>query len=88
MTEVRDVAPLTAADIPWDLAPAPDVPHDPDDLLVETLVDVQSYRTVAQQAIHALHREMRECARLRARRDELRDELRRYTAAAVVTEAT
>ncbi len=70
---------LTAADIPWELQepPADDLPYDPEDLLVELLVEAQSYRTVAQQVIHALHDLTQQHDRLRASHYRLIDEHRR-----------
>jgi predicted trehalose synthase len=74
---------LTAVDIRWTLAPAPDVPHDSDDLVADAIIDAQSYRLVAQQAIGALAEREAEVRRLRQRIDALRDECRRYARGAV-----
>jgi hypothetical protein len=47
---------LHADDIAWGLPPAPEtLPAHPDDLLVDALVDAQSYRTLASVAIHHAH---------------------------------
>ena len=74
---MRGCCDVAAADIPWTLPPAPDVPHDPEDLLVEALVEAQSYRTVAQQAIHALHDLTQQHDRLRTSHHRLIDKHRR-----------
>lgn len=52
----RNPAAITAADITWDL-PADDEPIETgDDVAVLAIVEAQSYRVLAQQALHALHR--------------------------------
>jgi hypothetical protein len=53
-TQVR-VMELSADDIEWNLRPVTIEPSD--DLLVDALVEAESYRLLAQQAIHRL-REM------------------------------
>lgn len=50
------------------------------DLLVEALVGAQSYRLLAQQAIHALHELTRSHERLREQHHRLLDEYRRLRA--------
>jgi hypothetical protein len=54
----RDV--LTADDITWTLAPTPDVSRGENVLLVDTILEADSYRKVAQQALHTLHERDRE----------------------------
>lgn len=46
---------LTDRDIDWSLQLAPETDHHPHDQVVDLAVEAQSYRTLAQQAIHALH---------------------------------
>ena len=47
---------LTADDITWDSPAAPEsAPAPADDFLVDALIDGQSYRVLAQQAIHHTH---------------------------------
>ena len=48
---------LTADDLQWDLQPRPAVAVDLmniEEILTEALIDAESYRAVAQEAIHAL----------------------------------
>jgi hypothetical protein len=78
---------LTSDDIRWEPAPLPEiaVPADPIDALVQVLVESQSYRELAQQAmaIHALHREMRDHARLREQYRRVVDEYRNFRASLI-----
>ena len=69
---------LTAADISWELRElsADDLPHGPDDMLVDVLVEAQSYRTLARQAIHELHSLAQQHDRLRTSHHRLLDEYR------------
>lgn len=46
---------LHADEICWDLPPAPASTSGREDLVVDVVIEAQSYRLLAQQAIHALH---------------------------------
>jgi hypothetical protein len=77
----RPGAALTAADIRWELSPAPELPTD--DLLTDALLAVAAYRQVARaflhglRALHVEHQEVREDRqRLRDENRELRAKLR------------
>ena len=65
---------LTAADLQWELAPAPDRPAD--DLLVDLILEAQAYRLLAQQAVHALHGQTGEVERVQRVLQHARDEFR------------
>lgn len=68
---------VTADDITWDLSPAATIPWNPDDLVLEVLLDGESYRAVARAAIqhaHVLHEEL---TRLQCAHRRLLDEYRR-----------
>lgn len=70
---------LTAADISWQLPelPTEDRVGDRADMLVNVLVEAQSYRVLAQQAVHALHGLTDQHDRLRKQHHRLVDEYRR-----------
>lgn len=81
-TVPRDVA---ATEIRWTLEPlaAPDLARiDPDDLLVSVLQDAEAYRLLAQAALGELAALTRRLDRSQETCRALRDEGRRYTAAA------
>lgn len=67
---------LADTEITWTLRPAPDEESDPADFVVDLAIEAQSYRTLAQQAIHALAdlqtRHDRQTAAHHAALDELR----------------
>ena len=65
--------PLTADDIQWEPAP---VAITTDDLLVEALLDAESYRAIAQEALHALARLTTRHRRLIEVHRHLRERLR------------
>jgi hypothetical protein len=67
---------LTADAIRWDLAPAPDETSAATDLLVDVVIEAQSYRLLAQQAVHALHELQRRHDRQQASYYALLDEQR------------
>src|SRR4051794_26860643 len=68
---------LTDSDINWSLPPAPETPPaHPDDLIVDALIDAQSYRTVACTTIHHAHRLYVELEQLRARHTRLIEDYR------------
>ena len=46
---------ITAADITWELQPLPDIVPTDGDLLTDAIVEAQSYRQLAQSALHGLH---------------------------------
>lgn len=79
-------APVNADAIAWTLAdelpPASD-----DDPLVDALLEAQSYRLLAQQAIHALHDLTRERDRLREQHQLLLSEYRHLRESILRTEA-
>jgi len=52
----RNPAAITAADISWGLPAEDESIETADDLTVLAIVEAQSYRVLAQQALHALHR--------------------------------
>lgn len=52
--------------------------------VVELMIERDTYRLIAVQAIHRLHDQHVENERLREQNRSLRDELRRYTTAAVL----
>jgi hypothetical protein len=60
---------LRVEDIQWELT-STEAPAADDDLLTATIIEAESYRTVAQQALHELHD-------LRVRHDHLSDRHRR-----------
>jgi tRNA isopentenyl-2-thiomethyl-A-37 hydroxylase MiaE len=85
MTRSEDhrAAPITADDIPWGRLrdeSSSFEPSDVIDLLVEALLEAQSHRLLAQQAIHAVHDEHRATYWLRRELADLKDEYRRARA--------
>ncbi|CAN5849988.1 hypothetical protein BH18ACI5_BH18ACI5_04320 [soil metagenome] len=64
---------LTDADIQWELGSLPTAMPEDGDLLTAMIIEAQSYRQIAQQAIHALHALQRELMGVRARYYERRD---------------
>jgi hypothetical protein len=66
---------LTADDIQWEMSPLDPAPIS-DDLLTDALIDAESYRTLAQQAIHGLHDLQQRHDRLVDQHHRLREELR------------
>lgn len=63
------------------------VDRDPADLLVEAVLDAQAYRTLAQEAIHALHDLTQRHDRLREQHARLREEYRCLRATTMRTTA-
>lgn len=90
MNAVPVLRELTAADIAWDLQPAPadEAAADSTDLLVNVLLEAQAYRTLAQQATHALHELHRRFDRQQAAYHGALDELKALRASRAAHEAT
>ena len=53
-TTLDEALAITSSDIRWELAPPPDTTSG--DALIDALVEAESYRRLAQAAIHELHR--------------------------------
>jgi hypothetical protein len=69
---------LPASAICWELPAAP--VSESDDVITDAIVDAMSYRAIAQEALHALHRLTRQLDRLRQQHAELRAEYRDFRA--------
>jgi hypothetical protein len=71
----RTVVDLPVNEIPWNLQPL-DVDPGDEEPLVAVLLESESYRALAQEALHYIHDLTRRCDRLVEERDRLRDEAR------------
>ena len=69
---------LTADAIEWELRPSPSdvMSSSLEDLVVDAVIESQSYRLLAQTAIHHLHDQAQTIARLRAQQSQLTAEYR------------